>query len=220
MQLMTTKDTTRDVVSKESEPEIVAESYGIGKTQDTVILESLKSLDHDLGKSYSENLISEISTLDAGTDLPESGLTPLQCLVAFCVANGMPANAIGEYAGVTGTTVSRWTRSHAAFRTRVSEIRGKMGLAMVSDKFEAIALRATEVAQEIMEDDEVNPSTRLQAAIHFIEQTRGKAPQKIEHKDNLLQTLLSKIDSDSERVAVERYVGNTRNTPEDSDEPN
>lgn len=215
-------DRPSDLPPEFSEEEI-PESYGMGKSIEETIKGALKATDHDLAKHYSEDLISDLSSL--GTEplkVGEKGLSQTQSMVAFCVANGMPVKAIAENASVTAATINNWIRTHAAFRTRVNEIRTKLGLQMVSDKFESIAARATEVAEEIMEDADVNPSTRLQAAIHFIEQTRGKPTQKVEHKDNLLQTLLSKIDGDAERNAIDRYV-KTKRTPEPDEstsEPN
>lgn len=181
-------------------------TYGISKSLETTIREEIAQ-----GLQTTAIETKAAATMeDLVNDAPleyEKPLSHVQFATAIAVAHGMPYTAIAAEFQITPQTISRWMRDIPQFKEKVRQIQVSQGISSLSKRFESIADRAIDIMNDIMEDTSVNASTRLQAAVNFVEQVRGKPKQAIEQKGgNLLQTLLSRLDAQTEEDAIARFI--------------
>lgn len=161
-------------------------------------------------KIFSDKVISQMKS--AGLDKPKElswnqwnapkKLKHRHKLVAFMAANGMTNAAIAKQLDCSTARVSTILASNR-IQLEIKRIQSEIFINDPKKRFMEILPRAIDIAEEVLENEENNPSLRVDVAFRFMDRALGKPKESVEVKTSSIRDLFDQLEKMDKPKTIE-----------------
>jgi len=115
-------------------------------------------------------------------------------MLIYLAANGFNNTQIASELGISTQTVSNKLQD-GRIQFEIKHTRYRLFGANTKKRFDSILPQAIDVTEEIINNPNVKPQLRFQAAQEVFDRSLGKPKQTIEHEGSLVRALYEKLDA-------------------------
>lgn len=161
-------------------------------------------------KIFSDKVISQMKS--AGVDKPKElswnqwnapkKLKHRHKLVAFMAANGMTNAAIAKQLDCSSSRVTTILSSNR-IQLEIKRIQSEIFINDPKKRFMEILPRAIDIAEEVLENEETNPSLRVDVAFRFMDRALGKPKESVEVKTSSIRDLFDQLEKMDKPKTIE-----------------